>query len=177
MADQEAQLIRVSGREFEIVRDIELVLLELRAVAGLLQHRPAYTLVLRLASFVGIANPELVLVAEVVKDPARSEEVAHRAGHVGIDDSRRRRRENDGLKIVHVIVERGQEGGSLAMADRTGQRSFPILPLLGRLNPSKCVLGVEGRVAKQEVEGPMKLLRSCLGRDLQARAAGTGEQG
>src|ERR1700719_4033520 len=81
------------------------------------------------------------------------------------------------LLVVEVFVERQQEAGALAVADRSGDGAFVVLAAFRGLDAGKGVAGVENRVAKHEVERTVISGRSAFGDDFQASAAGAREAG
>src|SRR6266478_2174566 len=82
---------------------------------------------------------------------------------------------DDTLLVVEVFVERQQEAGALAVANRTGDRTFVVLPPLGGLNDREGVCSIEDGIAKQKVQGSVIVRRPSFGNDFQASPAGTRE--
>ncbi len=81
MAQEKPQLVQPVRRELVEMADVDLVLEEARVGAGAGKGGPADVLIFDRAMFVGVADPELVAVGEVVEDAPGAEEVMRRVGN------------------------------------------------------------------------------------------------
>src|SRR5580704_18064714 len=115
-------------------------------------------LVLRGSMFVGVADPELVTVSQIVKDASGSEEMMGGVGNSLPDRSESQKLRlrdgsgrEDGLLIIQIFIERQQETGALVVPDRAGHGAFVVLPPLRRFHVSKRVARIEDGVSEQEV--------------------------
>src|SRR4029077_7656319 len=99
----------------------------MRVEGGAGKRGSADVLVLHRAMLVGVADPELIAVCEIVKDAAGAKEVMRWIGNRLGDWPKAQRLSggqglwiDDGLLILQVFVERQQETGALAVCDGAG---------------------------------------------------------
>src|SRR5216117_2364337 len=97
---------------------------------GSRQGRSANVLVLYGLPFVGIPDPELIAVYQIMKNAPRAKEVPHGSRHVLVDGSVHPFGHNNGLLVFFVSVQREKKGGALPVPDWSGQRTFVIALLL-----------------------------------------------
>jgi hypothetical protein len=68
------------------VADVDFVLGEGGGVAGLRKNDATYALIPVFLISIGISNPDLVAVVEIVEGAERAKEMALRRGHIFVDE-------------------------------------------------------------------------------------------
>src|SRR5579859_4366823 len=184
MAHQKAELIHPVRRNLVQETDIDLVLQEMGIGRCAGKSGASGVLIFRRPVLVGISDPELIAVGEIVKYTSRSKKMVR-----GVGKSLRKRTKtqrfgggqgigiDDVLLVENVLVERQQETGPLAMAERASHRAFVVLPALRRLHQGKRIAGVKDRITEHEIQGAVIVPSSALGYDLQPCPPGPREPG
>ena len=182
MPYQEPKLVQPVWRDLVQVADVDLVLQKMCVSCRARKRIAADVLVLRGSMFVGVADPELVPVSQIVKDASGSEEMMGRVGNSLRDGSESQRLSlcdgagrDDGLLIIQIFIERQQETGALAVPDRAGHGAFVVLSPLRRFHDCKRVARIEDGVSEQEVQGTVIVPRSALRHDFEPGAPRTRE--
>src|SRR4029077_18552130 len=104
---------------------------------------------------------------QVMKNPSRSQEVMHRLGDVFVDGAIDPRGIHDGLLVIHVLIQRQEEGGLPTAGERAAQRAFVELATFSRLRSCILVGSVEQCVTKHKVGSAVKVGGSALGDNLE----------
>src|ERR1051326_937941 len=83
---------------------------------------------------------------------------------------------NNSLGLIEVAFQGEQESVVFVAAQGTGERALVVFAMLRRLRHGEGVSGVKDGIAKQEVEGAVKIVRAGFGGDFETRVAGIGEK-
>ena len=123
VANQKPGLVQPVRRDLVEITDIDFMFEKMRVGCRAGQDRASDSLVLRRAMLVGIANPELVAIGEIVKDTSRAEEVMRGIGNALSESAeaqrfgcRERGRIDDCLLIEQIVIESQQEAAAFAVA-------------------------------------------------------------
>ena len=154
---EKSQLVQPVRRELVQVAHVDFMLQKTRIRPRAGQHGAPHSLILHRAMFVGIADPELVSIREVVEDPCRN-----------------RRSDASGWERFASGVNPSRFGGAIAQCPRSpagrpdprrapaenwcaccgpmrpGHRAFVILAALRWLDQRKGIGRVENGIAKHE---------------------------
>src|SRR5579862_4211030 len=141
--------------------------LRYRAVACLRQCRPAYVLISEGLMFVGVSNPELISIGEVVKHATRTEKVMNRRGHIFTNRAVESLRIDERLSVIEVLVEGKQKRGFLVSSEWSGKRTFVKLSLLRWFLCGESVPCIENRISNQKAYRTVKIRRTTFGGNLQ----------
>ena len=88
------------------IADIDLVLLHLVVSARFGQDRATDTLVSRGLPFVGVSDPKLMAVYQIMKNTSRPKEMVSRIEHVYIDRAIHALCYHEGLLVILVSIQR-----------------------------------------------------------------------
>src|SRR4051794_20154986 len=111
--------------------------------------------------FIGIADPELISVSEVVKHASRAKKMVNGSRHIfqgrptGGDGVHKR------LGIVEILIQREEECCVLA-SQGAGDRAFIKLALFGSLLFGEGVTSVKNRIADEKVYRAMEVRSATL---------------